>query len=153
MKFTRHGTPRLIDVRPIRELLTRTTVSEFLCDDEYDIGLMYRRELQEVVSRSAFEQFVRRWAGFYVLGYNENRNQAELALQHRFNVKRIYAKWRACDSGINNAYNGSGYYYGLAAAVALPTVLLTTFQVSRRYQVPFNVALVQIYDKDHGEFF
>lgn len=144
---------RLYDVAPAREALRKLGPSDFLHGDDGDLGQQYRRELTPIRSVRAFEGFVRRWHGFYRLGVQENNNYMERALLKRFNTQRVFDKWMRCDAGKSEPYDGEGYYYALAATVALPTVLLTTFQVSRRYGAPFNTCLVQIYNQGGGEFF
>lgn len=143
---------RLYDVGPARELLAQVGPTEFLhSEDGNDLGKLYRIELKCVTTLTMFKNHLLRWRNLYALGAGTSELRI---INQRFNIKRTYNAWRRADRGPDaRGYNGSGEYYTLAAAITLPYAILEAWNVSRHYQCPFNVAMVQLYNDGGGEFF
>jgi hypothetical protein len=140
---------RLYDVKPVVEVLNKVGASAFLySDDNVNIGKYYRAELLQVRTYKQFKRHIERWRSFYALESSYTR------LSKRFNMKRVYKVWKRIDRGVDTPmYNGRGEIFALAAEVVLPSTILVAHQVASKYQAPFNVALVQLYNQGGKEFF
>jgi hypothetical protein len=144
---------RLFDVKPVVEILGKFGAGAFLEDEECDIGLIYREELKLVKTRQTFENHVNRWRNLFHLE-SQTTGSLERHITGRFNVDLVYDKWKRIDNGLHTSgYKGFGEYYVMAACITLPSPILQSFLISKKYEVSPNVVLIQLYNGRGGEFF
>ena len=135
---------KLYDVHPVRELLKKHGPDGFLSDEVCDVGKLYRAELAMVQTAKQLRVFVDRWRVLYKL--------ADLKPQRRFNVSRVHRK-RLLLEGPKANYKPRGDSCAIAMDIILPYPILQSLMVAQRFQVTPNVAMVQLYNAEGGEFF
>ena len=108
----------------------------------------YRRELGQVCSAKQLRAFTQRWRTLWVLDEVHRKNvkphRVDVLLRRgRFNARKV---WRSLRK-MTREYNaiGKSHHWQIAASIKIPSPFLRAFLLSRKYEVPEDVVLMQTY--------
>jgi hypothetical protein len=115
---------------------------------EARISHKYTSELAMVRSPKGLKRFVARWRVMWVLDRTHLRGAPiryeDTALYTgKFNAKKVWRTLRKMTRTYNHI--GKSRHWSIAANIKLPAPLLRSLIIADRYQVPHDVALIQMY--------
>lgn len=109
-----------------------------------DISSLYVSELRNVKTEEELEGFTKRWEALWKLPYGHQVvSEAEESI-----VNNSYDKTEAlhcmmlCRTGVCEHSEGGNWCPGMY--IILPPIMMQCFILAKEFQVPFNVAIVQL---------
>jgi hypothetical protein len=108
----------------------------------------YRNELGQVRSAKQLLAFVQRWRTLWILDEVHRKNvepyQVDVLLRkRRFNARKVWRSLRKMARKYRAI--GKSHHWQIAASIKIPPPFLRAFILARKYDVPEDVVLMQMY--------
>ena len=109
-------------------------------DDKQNIITQYLQERNELTNAQELSSFVYRWKSIFQLSknFNDSPHLDELITEN-FNSDEVW----------DQISNGYGILMSISSFILLPPVLLHTFLISNKYDVPIDSTFIKINQLNH----